>query len=274
MAHMNDHRLNQSILPLYACAVLACAAGVGCWTGPHWPEVKAATPQTLAPPIAIVSKSNAQRDAFCRVFRESGQFSDVDCTDEPQGDITLTLRYTTISFEHRIGEAIGYGLLSLLNCIFLTSLEFEHDHRGILSYRGKEAQIAARGRGAMMQYMCFPGAGALSLLGTVWAPPLSAVILPTWDVLEQKCADAPVVSVGVAVSNVGIASTQRDRSACLARDRFLSESSANAAVASLPKVLKQIEALTATSPEPSSQVAADPHVPARGRRKAAGTRGK
>src|SRR5262245_26819665 len=130
---------------LHAGLAGACSLGLlACWTGPHWPEVPRSAAAKQAPSIAVVSENRAERDAFCRVLRESGRFADVDCSDEPKADATLKLRYVTTKFEHDTGEAIGLGFATVFTCTWFAKVESEQEHRGVLNYQGHETSLVAR----------------------------------------------------------------------------------------------------------------------------------
>lgn len=221
---------------------LPLALLTGCWTGPHWPIIVMPARSPLAPSIGITSASSVQRDAFCRIFRESGQFSDVDCSERPRATSTLELRYSTLSFDYHVGQAILYGLMSVFNCTFPAVLEVEQEHRAVLTFRSTSADFVARGRARMSNYICFPGIGLLSPLSTFWVPAIAPNVIPSWERLEQLCTDAPTESMGIAVGGVSVTSTQRNRSACNIKDRFLTESSAKAAVELVPQILQQMDA--------------------------------
>lgn len=262
--------MNKWIVLAFISAVLFLE---GCWTGPSWPDVRYAPAATRAPSVRVTGRNQAQRDAFCRVFRESGQFEDVDCSEQSNAEIVVDVRYTTLRFEHRVGHEIGLGLASLFNCIWLSGADVTQEHRARVQYRGRIVDLSASADAAMSEYMCFPAAGILSLLGTFWGPALGAAMTPSWEAIEARCEDAPLTTTGVAVGSAVIAQTSRDRSACVYRDRFVTEASARAALEMLPRIVSAVGASREEPADHSAQPAgvsaptSTPPAPPRGRRR-------
>lgn len=214
----------------------------GCWTGPSWPEVRYTPITSRAPSVRVTARSQAQRDAFCRIFRESGQFEDVDCSEQSNAELVVDVRYTTLRFEHRVGHEIGLGLASLFNCIWLSGADVTQEHRARVQYRGRVVELSATADAAMSEYMCFPAAGILSIFGTFWGPALGAALTPSWEAIEARCEEAPITTTGVAIGSTLVTQTSRDRSACVYRDRFVTEASARAAVEMLPRIVSAASA--------------------------------
>jgi hypothetical protein len=242
----------------FAVVLFAMLALSACWAGRQALEI-ATAPLADAPSVAVRTPIKAQREAFCRVLRESGRFRDVDCSDDPHAEATLELRYVTTSFEHETGKAIGYGFASVFNCIWFAKVAMEQEHRAVLKHAGREDNLKAVGRANLQKFFCFPVLGIVTLFGNVWAPLISMGV--SWERVEQKCADAPIVGVGVAVGNVAVASAQRDTSMCDVRDLFVTETATNAAVAMLPSLLERLKVPAAAPVSVPPRLAPAPRAP-------------